>query len=98
MSEDLEFIGDSLERCFLSSNVVDANGESANVTDTIDRAARNLNRIASAILPSGVVGFSTPHGGRVDSLTEAVIYAAQSLESIAESINRLADAVRERSE
>jgi len=77
---------DSLERCFISPNVSDSNMEPANVVDVIDRAARNLSRIAHAITPTDAAAMKTPDGGRVGSLTEAVIYAADSLTKIAEAI------------
>ena len=89
-------IVDSLERCFISPNVADSNMEPANVVDVIDRAARNLSRIAHAITPTDAAAMKTPGGGRVGSLTEAVIYAADSLAKIAEAIGDLASAVRER--
>jgi len=89
-------IVEGLERCFISPNVVDRNMEPANVVDVIDRAARNLNLIAHAITPTDAVAMRTPDGGRVGSLTEAVIYAADSLTKIAEAIGDLASAVRER--
>jgi hypothetical protein len=87
---------DSLERCFISPNVSDSNMEPANVVDVIDRAARNLSRIAHAITPTDAAAMKTPDGGRVGSLTEAVIYAANSLTKIAEAIEDLASAVRDR--
>ncbi len=86
----------SLERCFISPNVADSNFEPANVVDVIDRAARNLAKIAGAITPTGAAAMTTPYGGRVGSLTEAVIYAADSLGKIAEAIGDLASAVRAR--
>ena len=89
-------IVDSLERCFISPNVADSNLEPANVVDVIDRAARNLSRIAHAITPTDVAPMQTPCGGRVGSLAEAVVYAAESLTRIAEAIGDLAEAVRER--
>ena len=88
-------IVESLERCFISPNVADSNLEPANVVDVIDRAARNLSRIAHAITPTDAQAMQTPDGHRVGSLTEAVIYAADSLTKIAKAIGDLASAVRE---
>ena len=85
-----------LERCFISPNVVDSNLEPANVVDVLNRAAWNLSRIAHAITPLDVAAMDTPDGGRVGSLTEAVVYAANSLTKIADAISDLASAVRER--
>lgn len=89
-------IAESLERCFISPNVSDSNLEPANVVDVIDRAARNLSRIANAITPTEALAMQTPSGGRVGSLTEAVIFASESLMKIADAIGDLASAVRER--
>ena len=90
------YVGDKIERCFISPNVSDSNLEPANVVDVIDRAARNLDRIAHAITLGGAAAMRTPDGGKVESLTEAGIYVAQSLDRIAEAIRDLASAVRER--
>jgi len=43
------------------------------------------------------VPLETPGGGQVGSLTEAVVYVAENLKRIADSIGDLAEAVRERS-
>lgn len=80
---------DSLERCFISPNVSDSN-EAANIVDVIDKAARNLYQIANAITPNDAMPMHTPGGGRVGSLAEAVVYVAESLNRIAESIEELA--------
>jgi len=86
---------EGLERCFVSPNVADSNLEPANVVDVIDRAARNMHRIAHAITPQDAAAMSTPGGGRVGSLTEAVIFATEGLKDIAAAISDLAQAVRE---
>jgi hypothetical protein len=59
-------------------------------------AAENMGKIAHAITPTGALPMRTPSGGQVGSLTEAVIYAADSLTKIADAISELAEAVRER--
>ena len=89
-------IVDGLERCFISQNAVDSNIDPTNVVDVIDRAACNLGRIAHAITPTNAAAMQTPDGSRVGSLTEAVIYAADSLKKIADAIGDLAHAVRKR--
>jgi len=89
-------IVDGMERCFISPNVADSNMEPANVVDVIDRVGRNLSKIAHAITPTDAAAMVTPDGNCVGSLTEAVIYAADSLTKIAEAIGDLASAVRER--
>lgn len=87
-------ISESLERCFIS--LVRPYSEATNVVDVIDGASSNLKRIAHAITPTDASAMRTPDGGLVGSLTEAVVYAAESLTKIAEAIEDLASAVRER--
>jgi hypothetical protein len=89
-------IAESLDRCFISPNVADSNLEPANLVDVMDRAAYSMKRIADAIMPHDTLPHQTPDGGNVDSLTEAVIYAAQGLGKIADAISDLAEAVRDR--
>lgn len=86
----------TLERCFISPNVSDSNMEPANLVDVMDRAARNLAKIAQAITPTDSLPMTTPNGGSVGSLTEGVIFAAESLSKIAEAIDNLACAMRGR--
>ena len=86
----------TLERCFISPNVSDSNMEPANLVDVMDRAARNLAKIAQAITPTDSLPMTTPNGGSVGSLTEGVIFAAESLSKIAEAIDNLACAMRSR--
>ena len=88
-------ISEVMERCFVSEHELGSGV--LNVTEVIDRVAINLGDIASAITPGEMMPMNTPDGGRVGSLTEAVIYAAKSLSSIAAAIGDLADAVRDRS-
>lgn len=90
------YVGDQIERCFISPNVSDSNLEPANVVDVINRAAHNLDSIAHAITLSGAAAMRTPGGVKVESLTEAGTYMARSLDRIAEAIRDLASAVRER--
>lgn len=89
-------ISESLERCFISPNVTDSNFEDANVVDVIDRAARNLGKIAEAITPTMPSPARSLNGEYVGCLTEAVVAAANSLHAISDAILELAAAVRER--
>lgn len=89
-------IGESLERCFISPNVTDSNFEDANVVDVINRAARNLGKIAEAITPAMPSPARSLNGEYVGCLTEAVLSAANGLHQIAQAIESLAEAVRER--
>ena len=92
---NIQHVSESLERCFISQNPADYEQEQ-NVVDAIDRNASNLRAVANAISSLDAGPYKTPDGGRVECLTEAVIYAAQSLTKIAEAISDLASAVRER--
>lgn len=95
MKNGYEEIADAIHHCLVSANVVDSNGEHANVVDVIDSAASNLLALTRAITPLDAVAMQTPGGGRVGSLTEAVIYVAESLGRIASAISELSDAVRD---
>ncbi len=53
--------------------------------DTED-IAYAISRLVAAITPTNAIPFKSPLGHQVGSLTEAVIYAA---DTIADSINRL---------
>ena len=64
--------------------------DAASIVDAIDA----LYTLANSITPSGVGAMDTPNGGRVGSLTEAVVYAAENLEHIAEALSDIADAIR----
>lgn len=90
-----EKLCDALERCLISPNVSDSNMEAANLVDVVERAARNLNKIAKSITPQNAAPMKTPDGGHIESLSESVIYMAVNLGHIAEAIGDLAQAVRE---
>lgn len=94
--DDFHEIIDTLERCFIWADDHKSNYEPLNIVGVMDRTAYNLGRIAESITPMSAVPLETPGGGRVGSLTEAVIYAAENLKMIADSIGDLAEAVRER--
>ena len=51
-----------------------------------------ISRLAAAITPTNAIPFKGPLGHQVGSMTEAIIYAA---DTIAESINRLEMRVEE---
>jgi hypothetical protein len=52
--------------------------------------------LANAVTPSGALAGTDAAGGRVESLTEAVMGVTSGLLEIADAINNLAEAVRER--
>jgi hypothetical protein len=94
--DDFHEIIDTLERCFIWADDHKSNYEPLNIVGVMDRTAYNLGKIAESITPMAAVPLETPNGGSVGSLTEAVIYAAENLKMIADSIGDLAEAVRER--
>jgi len=94
MTMSTDNLEDALERCFIAD--MDNGAEPENVAGAMLRAAISLRAISNAITPGGTIPMPTPGGGQVGSLTEAVIYAAQSLRGIADAIGDLASAVRER--
>ena len=89
-------IVDSLERCFISPNEQDSNLEPVNLVDVVGRAARNLHRIAHAITPQDAAAAQVPGGGRVGSLTEAVMLMSDRIGQVADSLHDVADAIRGR--
>lgn len=84
-------------RTLESPNVADSNLENANVVDVLQRVANSAGAIANAITPSGAGGRDAA-GGYVASLTEAGMGIAAALVQISQSIDGLAEAIRERSE
>ena len=64
------------------------------MTDVLDACSDGIYRIAKAITPTGAAAMETPNGGRIASLTEAVIYAAENMEHIASALSDIADAIR----
>ncbi len=62
----------------------------------LEEVALGLKRIASAILPSGTAAGHDACGGTVDSLTEAVMGITGGLVQIAQALDRLAQAVEDR--
>jgi hypothetical protein len=95
-TDDFHEIIDTLERCFILEDEHKSTYAPLNIVGAMDRTAYNLGRIAESITPMSAVPMETPGGGQVGSLTEAVIYAAENLKMIADSIGDLAEAVRER--
>ena len=86
----------ALEQCFISPNVSDKNLESANLVDVVQCLAENTGLVAKAICPQNAMAGKDATGGHVGSLTEAVMGMTAGLVRIAEAIDGLADAVRER--
>ena len=94
-TDDFHEIIDTLERCFILEDEHKSTYAPLNIVGAMDRTAYNLGKIAESITPTAIP-MPTPGGGSVGSLTEAVIYAAENLKMIADSIGDLAEAVRER--
>ena len=86
-------ISESLERCFISPNVLDSNMENCNVVDVLDAVGKSLHRISNAITPSDQIPFRTEDGLVVGNLTEAVFYAGQGLHKIASALDDIASAI-----
>jgi hypothetical protein len=89
---------EAIERCLSSPNVSDSNGENANVVDVIDHLARRVGAVARAITPTDSLAGEDATGGRVESLTEAVMGLTAGMVQIANAIESLACAVRERAD
>jgi hypothetical protein len=86
---------------FVSHNTGEDGTDIANVVDVIDRIALQVGKVANAITPLGVAPGRDGHGGRVESLTEAVMSVgtsldgiARGLESVAGALESIAEAVR----
>lgn len=87
---------DAIVRTLESPNVNDSNLEPANVVDVVDRLARATFAVAKAITPRDAAAGRDASGGSVESLTEAVMGITGGLHRIADAIDNLAEAVRER--
>ena len=90
--DNIEAIGYSLERCFISPNVADSNFEAANLVDVIQRLSEQTCKIARAITPQDAIAGEDAAGGRVGSLTEAIMGVTAGLVRIADAIVYHADA------
>mgnify|MGYP007046987796 CR=1 FL=1 len=64
--------------------------------DVVAVLQQGFRILANAITPVGVIAGTDAAGGRVESLTEAVMGMTAAMVQIAGSITDLADAVRER--
>lgn len=69
-----------------------------NVADMLRMIACNQEKIAHAICVPGVPYTDEQDGGKVGDLTEAMIMCGKGLYSIAEAIEGLAEAARDRNE
>lgn len=88
---------DAIKATLESSNVADSNGDFANVVDVLANLGNGIWSMSKAIKDGrGVANDDT--GGVVGSLTEAVMGVTSGLCKIADAINNLAEAVRERNE
>ena len=88
-------VAESIDRVFISPNVADANGESANVVDAISSLSFSARAVARAITPGSSLSSEDAAGVHVSSLTEATMGITAALCRIAASISELAEAVRD---
>lgn len=91
-------VAEAISEALTSPNVSDANGECANVVDTLNRISLAASQIARAITPDHAAPGHDATGGTIMSLTEAMMGVTSGLVCIAESISELASAVRDRDE
>lgn len=86
---------ESILESLLSTNVPGSRrGEPLNVVDAIYVLSDKTTNLADAVTPFAAPGRDAT-GGTVTSLTEAVMGVTAGLVQIADSINNLAEAVRE---
>jgi hypothetical protein len=85
-------IADAIENTLSSPAVLDSNLEDANVVDALYSIARALRAAGQAITPDALPGTDS-FGGRVGSLTEAVMGVTAGLHSVSSAIDGLAEAV-----
>lgn len=90
-------IATAIRETLTSPNEADRNLEPANTVDGLFEISRAVRHAARAIASDGAPGHDET-GGYVDSLTEALMGVTAGLCRIAESIQNLADAVRESQE
>jgi len=86
---------DAIMNTLISENVSDQTYNAANIVDVLHTLASANQRIATAITAQAAPGHDDT-GGCITSLTEAVMGVTSAGCRIAEAINNLADAVRER--
>jgi Mg2+ and Co2+ transporter CorA len=77
----------------ISTALLDEHGDC--ITERIAELASSARKIADAILPPGVAAGTDETGGRIESLTEAVMGVTGGLCKIADAISNLAEAVRD---
>jgi len=68
--------------------------DNKNLAEAILLLSRNTSKIAAAIIPPDAIPADDAWGGRVSSLTEAVMGMTGGLMAIAGAIENLADALR----
>lgn len=90
-----ESVHNAILATLMSVNVADNNLEPANVVDVMQRIADGASGVAEAIASPDAL-MCDENGNRITSLTESVLVLSKCFIRIAESIEHLADAVRER--
>lgn len=64
------------------------------MTDALESCSDAIYRVARSITPLDASAMETPNGGRVASLTEAVIYASENIGRMADALSDIAEAIR----
>ncbi len=82
-------IADAIYKSFMSPNESDSNMEAANIVDVVAKVSRSLRSVSQAIT-AAVEPANDAAGGRVGSLTEAVMGVTAGLCKIADAIESLA--------
>ena len=87
---------DAIVRTLESPCVIDSELGPANVVDVLNHLSNATGRVARAVTPRDGVDVDEEGNLQVMSLTEAVVGMTKGLFAISESINSLAEAVKER--
>jgi tetrahydromethanopterin S-methyltransferase subunit B len=72
-------------------------GEFENIVSKLDHLVNGVHSLANSITPQGSVDGRDATGGTVGSLTEAVMGVTAAGVQIADAINNIADAIRDKS-
>ena len=88
-------IADVIKECFMS-NIDNGPYDEKNLIDALFVLTYSLKRISTSIYPDDCGPGRDANGGSVSSLTEAVMGITGGLVKIADSINNLAEAIKEK--
>jgi methyl-accepting chemotaxis protein len=79
---------------YVASSTLGCNDSEGSLVSAVEQLAESTKRIGDAITPN-ICGNADAAGGRVESLTEAVMGMTRGMMRIAEAIESLAEAVGE---